>query len=89
MSDEGFRDVSEMAKAEGSPITAGRVVALVALAAFLVFILQNTTDTTITFLGWDFTLSFWMVGLIIFALGWVVGYFVKSRKVRARRKALK
>lgn len=90
MTDDQYREVGDLARPEkGSSLTFGRVVALVALLAFLVFIIQNTSDTTVRFMGWDFTLSFWLLGLIIFALGWTGGYFSKSRKVRAARKAMK
>lgn len=87
MSDDQVRDVGELAADEGSKLTFGKFVALLALVAFVVFILQNTADTTVTFLGWSFTLSLWLVGVILFVSGALVGYVAKMRRVRRAQKA--
>jgi uncharacterized integral membrane protein len=88
MPDDQTRSPTEETKTAPRPLTAARVFALFILAAFLVFILQNSADHSVRFLGWVVTLPFWLVGVIIFLLGVLVGYSVKSRKVRAARRAM-
>ncbi len=89
MSDDQVRDVGELARDEGFKLNIGKAIAILATTAFIIFALQNTADTTVTFLGIQFSLSFWLLGVIIFLLGWVVGYASKTRKVRRARKALR
>lgn len=89
MTDDQARSPSEETQPAPRTLTAARVFALVILVAFLVFILQNSEESSVRFLGWVVTLPFWLIGVIIFLLGALVGYSANSRKVRAARKALR
>jgi uncharacterized integral membrane protein len=85
--DRPVRDVNDMMEPEaGSGIRAGAVVTLVALALLVIFIIQNTNEANITFLTFDATTPLWVLAVVFFVLGTLVGYFVKARRVRRKRK---
>jgi len=46
------------------------------------FVTQNTGTADITFLFWTVTLSRAVMYIIIFALGFLIGWLVKSRRRR-------
>jgi uncharacterized integral membrane protein len=82
-----IRDIDEMMSPEPrSAISAGAVIALIAAALFIVFVAQNLEPTSITYLGFDFEAPVWLVSLIVFVLGWIVGYFMKTMRVRRQRR---
>lgn len=85
MTDGDMRDRAKELDA-GSRLTAGRIIGLVALAAMLVFVVQNTGDTEVNFLWLEYTLPLWLNFVILFLLGAIVGYGFKSRRARAKRK---
>lgn len=60
------------------------IVLLVASALLVIFIVQNLTTTTITFLFWKFDMKVWVALLLAAVLGFVVGYLVSN--VRRTRK---
>jgi uncharacterized integral membrane protein len=82
------RDIDEMVAPEPrSAISVGTVFALIAIALFVVFIVQNMDSIGIRFMGVDVVAPTWLVSLIVFALGFVVGYVVKTLRVRKKRRA--
>ena len=88
MTDDQIRNIDETSPRESS-FNVGRIIALLALIVFLVFVLQNTQDSNVELLWMTVNLPVWLVAVILFVLGVIVGYYSKSRKVRAKRKALK
>ena len=49
----------------------------------LVFVIQNADPTTVQFIAWELTMNRGLFILIVFALGLVVGWVIRSL---ARRK---
>lgn len=88
MTDDQTRNIDESG-AKGSDLNVGRIVALIALVVFLIFILQNTQEISIQLIWMTVTFPVWLIGVIVFVLGVIVGYYTKSKKVRAKRKALR
>jgi len=88
VTDDQIRDIAAKEPSESS-LSIGRVIALVGLALFVAFIIQNTQDSDVRFLWMDIQLPVWMVAVLIFVIGALVGYYSKVRKVKAQRKALK
>lgn len=88
MTDDPVRNI-DAKESEGSTLTVGKVLALLGLAAFVAFIIQNSQTSNIDFLWLTINLPVWLVGVIIFLIGALIGYYSKSRKVKAKRKALK
>lgn len=67
----------------------GAIIAGVAAVVFLIFILSNTSDVSIKFFGWGFTLPQWLLFTILFALGVAFGWVGSSFRRRAKAKAAK
>lgn len=88
MTDDPIRSIDEQTPRESS-LNFGRVVALVGLILFLVFIIQNTQDSNMNLLWMTVSLPVWLVAVIVFVIGTLVGYYGKSRQIRAKRKAVK
>ena len=59
----------------------------VLLALLLIFIFQNTTETTFKFLFWSFTFPLWLGLLITAVVAFVVGQFALMWRRHKRRKA--
>ena len=57
------------------------------LVLLLLFIFQNTADTTFKYLFWDFTLPLWLGLLITAVVAFVVGQFALMWRRHQRRKA--
>ena len=75
-----FETVDAQQKAPIGLIIAGVVVILIAI-----FVAQNTEDIEFEFLVFNFTLPLWLVLVIVFALGALVGQ--AGMWYRRRRKA--
>ncbi|HEX9762991.1 MAG TPA: LapA family protein [Acidimicrobiia bacterium] len=87
MDDGPVRDVGDMMEPEArSGVSPGVVIALIAIALVVIFVLQNMDSTNITVLWWDAETPLWLLALVIFALGFLAGYLVKTRRVRRKRK---
>jgi uncharacterized integral membrane protein len=52
------------------------IVAGIAAVLLIVFVLQNTTHSNITFLFWDGDLSLWVLIAVSAFLGLVIGWFL-------------
>ncbi len=61
-------------------LVSGVIVAVIAL----IVIVQNTADTTIKFLGWELNMPTWLILVIMFVLGMLLGGVVRTgvRKLR-------
>lgn len=55
------------------------------LVLALIFILQNTQDTEIKFLFWDFTVGLWFGLVIAMVLGMLIGWLLPKFLRRGRR----
>ena len=89
MTDERpVKDVGDMLEIEGrSGISPGAVIMIIAVALLGIFVAQITKDVQVSYLGFNLTMSLWLLTLIIFGLGMLVGYGVKTKRVRDKRKA--
>jgi uncharacterized integral membrane protein len=86
--DRPVRDVSDMMQPEQrSGVTLGGVLAVIALAIFGIFVFQNMEAGTVTLLWFNVEMPVWLLAVIVFLLGAIVGYGLKTRRVRAKRKA--
>ena len=63
-----------------------RWLTIVIVAAVLVFVLQNTGDSTVHLLWMTLTTPTWLLLAILFFLGVVAGSFRARRKRRTTRK---
>ena len=57
------------------------------LALLLIFIFQNTADTTFKFLFWSFTFPLWLGLLITAVVAFVIGQFALMWRRHKRRQA--
>lgn len=67
-------------------ITAGGLIVLIALALFGAFIIQNLETGSVDLLWFNVELPVWLLLVIVFVLGVIVGWFSKSRKVARKRR---
>jgi uncharacterized integral membrane protein len=75
-----------------SAFLSGGVIATIGGGALLViFMFQNTEDTTVKFLGWNFTWPVWLLVLVSAAVGALVwlglGILRRHRRRKNRREA--
>jgi uncharacterized integral membrane protein len=66
-------------------IGTGRLIAIIAVAALAaLFVLQNFQSVPVKFLTFEFDLPLWLVMVVLFVLGMVLGGAVRSgvRKLR-------
>lgn len=83
MSDQDYRDRDkELRKGEGSSIRPGQWIGLIALALFIIFVVQNTNDGSMEVLFWELTLPVWVFFVGVFLLGAVFGWFAKGRRAK-------
>ncbi len=75
---------SDSGKSGGNGFLIGGGILLVLL---LLFIFQNTADTTFKYLFWDFTLPLWLGLLITAVVAFVVGQLALMWRRHSRRKA--
>jgi lipopolysaccharide assembly protein A len=59
-------------------LTFRSVIALVVIVIALIFIVQNTTSVPITFLGLEVTLPVFVVLIVMFVLGMLLGGVVRT-----------
>ena len=87
MDDGSVREVGDMMEPEArSSVSPGVVIALIAVALIVIFVFQNMDSTGITVLWWQAVTPLWLLALVIFALGFLAGYLVKTRRVRRKRR---
>jgi uncharacterized integral membrane protein len=68
----------------------GAIATLGGLAALAVFMFQNTDDTKVEFLGWDFTWPLWLLVLVSAVLGafvWLGFGIMRRHRRRKERRA--
>ena len=78
MSDDGTNWESS-----GSRFSSKQIIGLVAVAVFLVFVFQNSAQGEIGFLWFNAQLPVWVFFLIVFALGWIAGWFAHGRSKKS------
>ena len=66
-------------------ISGGAVISLVALAALLIFIFQNTSDIKIRFLFLHFTWPLWLYTIVTVAVGALVWFGLGVMRRHRRR----
>ena len=66
---------------------AGLIALGVAAVIFVIFILSNTADVDIEFIGLSFTMPEWLMFTILFLLGMVFGWAASSLRRRSKMKA--
>jgi uncharacterized integral membrane protein len=71
---------------EKSGISIGAIFGGLAGLLALIFIVQNTESTNITFLAWEFEFPVWVWALILFLLGAAAGYGFSWHRRRQRRR---
>ena len=76
--------VHHRSRAAGNGFLIGGGILLVLL---LIFIFQNTADTTFKYLFWDFTLPLWLGLLITAVVAFVVGQLALMWRRHKRRQA--
>jgi uncharacterized integral membrane protein len=78
---------SDAPQGQKSKISAALVAWIVLAVLAVVFILQNTRNSKVTFLFWDGTVSIWIVIVIAIVLGVLLDrlgtWFVRRRRGRA------
>jgi len=87
MDDGSVREVGDMMEPEArSSVSPGVVIALIAVALVVVFVFQNMDSTGITVLWWEAETPLWLLALVVFTLGFLAGYLVKTRRARRKRR---
>jgi uncharacterized integral membrane protein len=76
---------SDAVEKKGARIGAGAIASLGGLAALVVFMVQNTADTRVHFLVWDFTWPLWLVILVSAAVGALVWFGLGVLRRHRRR----
>jgi uncharacterized integral membrane protein len=71
---------------EGTKASAGLVIAGLIVIAVAIFVAQNTESIDFEFLVFNFSMPLWLVLVIVFALGAVVGQGAMWLRRRRRRK---
>ncbi|MGH8953164.1 MAG: LapA family protein [Acidimicrobiia bacterium] len=66
-------------KEPGSIFTPRLLIGLAAVALFLVFVFQNSAQGEIGLLWFNATAPVWAFFIIVFALGWIAGWFSHRR----------
>lgn len=83
--------MNDEAGGSGAKVGAGAIASGSAIAALVMFIVQNTQDVSVTFLFWTFTWPVWLLILVSAALGaavWLgLGILRRRRRRKARRAA--
>jgi uncharacterized integral membrane protein len=74
------------AEGPGFQLSGGVVAAGFGIAALLTFMVQNRDDVRVHFLGWDFTLSVWLLTLTSAVLGAMVWFGLGVLRRHRRRK---
>ena len=62
-----------------SILTPRLIIGLAAVAVFLIFVFQNSAQGEIGLLWFNTTAPVWAFFIIVFALGWIAGWFSHSR----------
>jgi uncharacterized integral membrane protein len=71
--------------AKPSPITPRRVVIALLVVAAVIFIVQNTSETDVSWLFLGFSAPLWLLTVVLLGVGFVVGWLV-GRPSRSDRK---
>jgi uncharacterized integral membrane protein len=76
--------------ADGRKLGGGAIASLAGLGVLAIFMIQNTQDATVEFLGWDFTWPVWLLVLVSATLGAVIwlglGVLRRHRRRKQRRQ---
>lgn len=81
---------NEAQQKTGLKLSGGAVASGAGITALVVFMLQNTEDVRVSFLGWDFTTRVWLLTLVSALIGagvWFgLGVLRRHRRRKARRQ---
>ena len=75
-----------MADRDRGRMSGGAIVALIAVAALVIFMVQNTEEIRVHFLVWHFSLSIWLLILIAVLIGGVAWFGVGVIRRHRRRR---
>jgi uncharacterized integral membrane protein len=67
-------------KRSGVRFTPRQIIAIVLVAAALIFVFQNREETRIQFINATFQAPLWTALLIMLIIGFVVGWFLRRRR---------
>lgn len=84
MSDQTPKPQAKGVSAGGMQVTPKTILALVIALAALIFIFSNTGEFTLSFLWLTFTAPEWMMLLILFLAGLLVGFFSGRNRYKSR-----
>ena len=75
---------SEAPRGDTSRLSPALIVGIILAVLVIIFIVQNTEDSEVTFLAWDRTVSLWIVIVISLILGAVLDriatWFMRRRR---------
>ena len=74
----------------GARMSGGAIASLAGVGVLIIFMIQNTEDVTLHFLGWDFTWPLWLFTFVTAGFGALVlfglGVLRRHRRREARRE---
>jgi uncharacterized integral membrane protein len=73
--------------AAGRRLSGGAIASLVGVALLVIFMIQNTEDVTLHFLGWRFTWPLWLYTIVVALVGAMVWFGLGVLRRHRRRKA--
>ncbi|HTG46391.1 MAG TPA: LapA family protein [Actinomycetota bacterium] len=71
----------------GARMSGGAIASLVGLGVLVVFMVQNTAETTFHFLIWNFTWPLWLYTIVVAVFGAIVWFGLGVLRRHRRRKA--
>ncbi len=82
-----FEQVPAKDDKDGLRLGGGAVATLSGAAVLVIFVLQNTEDTQLDFLFWNFTWPLWLLIIVSAVFGAIFWIGLGIMRRRARRKA--
>ncbi len=74
------------AGSEGRRLSGGAIASLIGVALLVIFMVQNTQDVTLHFLGWRFSWPMWLYTIVVALVGAMVWFGLGVLRRHRRRK---
>jgi uncharacterized integral membrane protein len=71
---------------DGRRLSGGAIASLIGVGLLIIFMIQNTEDVQLDFLGWSFTWPLWLLTFASAALGALIWFGVGVMRRHRRRK---